>query len=381
MERDQEMMWWLAAWIEDPAGTAKKAAFTAFLQQEGNRAAFAELLKSYRRARKITLCHRIELSAAWEQVVRKTVRMRRRRLFVRMGRVAAAAAVVVLCFFLRQPEEQVVPDLLASEAASPRAVIRVAGGEEYALSESTGGMVAGLAGADIYRDEQNNIRYAVKDSAGMGRQTNTLSVPRGGFYSIVLTDGTSVRVNAASQLTYPVVFSGEERVVHLQGEAYFEVAADARHPFRVVCGSRQVVVTGTKFNVSAYADEMCATLAEGVVTVHNGKGRQLLKPGEQAVVSDEDIRVQPVDVSVYTAWIKGEFSFDDTPLEEILETLGRWYDVEFDFADPRLKEVPFTFSAPRDENLMFVVRLLEGVSPARFASGDGCVTVSSVRGK
>lgn len=375
------MMLWLSAWLEDPAGTANNAAFTDFLRQEGNRAAFAELLKSYRRARKITLCHRIRPSEAWDEVMRKTGRMRRRRLFVRIGRVAAVAAVAALWLFGRQPAELPVPDLLVAEAASPKAVIRLAGGEEYALSDSTGGMVAGLAGMDIYQDEQNNVRYAVKDSAGMGRQMNTLAVPRGGFYAIVLTDGTRVKVNAASQLTYPVVFSGGERVVHLQGEAYFEVASDTRHPFRVVCGNHEVVVTGTKFNVSAYADEMCATLAEGAVTVHNGRMRQFLNPGEQALVSDEEIQVRAVDVSAYTAWTGGVFVFDDTSLGEILETLGRWYDVKFEFSDPQLKELTFTFSAPRDENLMFMVKLLEGVSPVRFVSESGCITVSPVRGK
>lgn len=377
MERDQEMMLWLAAWIEDPVKTAQKSDFKDFLQQEGNRAAFAELLKSYRRARKITLCHRMDSSAAWEEVLKKTARMRQRRLFVRIGRATAVAAVVALCFFLWQPGEQPQPDILVANETPARAVIRVADGEEYALSNSTGGMVAGLAGVDIYRDEQNNIRYTVKDSAGVGQQTNMLSVPRGGFYSIVLTDGTRVRVNAASQLTYPVIFSEEERVVYLHGEAYFEVAADAQHPFRVVCGNHEVLVTGTKFNVSAYTDKMCATLAEGAVTVHNGREQQALHPGEQAIVSDEDIRVQSVDVSIYTAWTRGEFAFDSVPLSEILETLGRWYDVKFHLLDEELGKVTFTFSAPQDENLMFIVKQLENVSPARFTEEAEGITVSS----
>lgn len=377
MERDQEMMLWLTAWIEDPAGTAEDADFKDFLQQEDNRTAFVELLKSYRQARKITLCHRIDSSVAWEEVLKKTARMRQRRLFVRIGRVTAAAAVVALCFFLWHPGEQPQPDLLVSGDTSQRAVIRVADGEEYALSNSTGGMVAGLASVDIYRDEQNNIRYTVKDSASVRQQNNTLSVPRGGFYSIVLTDGTRVRVNAASQLTYPVIFSGEERVVYLHGEAYFEVAANAQHPFRVVCGNHQVVVTGTKFNVSAYTDNMCTTLAEGAVTVHNGKIQQALNPGEQAVVSDEDIWVQSVDVSIYTAWTRGEFAFDSSPLSEILETLGRWYDVKFHLLDEELGKVTFTFSAPQDENLMFIVKQLENVSTARFTEEAEGITVSS----
>lgn len=166
--------------------------------------------------------------------------------------------------------------------------------------------------------------------------------------------------------------------MQLTGEAYFEVAADIDHPFRVICGTREVVVTGTKFNISTYTGELCATLAEGTVSVANGREQQCLQPGQQAVVSDEEICVRQVETSLYTAWVEGKFVFDNARLEDIVKTLTRWYDVEFDFKEPSLKELTFTLSAPCDENLLFVVKLLEGVSVARFQTEGKKIGISAV---
>lgn len=166
--------------------------------------------------------------------------------------------------------------------------------------------------------------------------------------------------------------------MHLAGEAYFEVAANAERPFRVIYDNREVVVTGTKFNVSTYTGELCVTLTEGVVSVANGRHQQRLQPGQQAVVSDEEIRVQQVETALFTAWVEGKFVFDNVRLEDIVKSLTRWYDVEFEFTDPTLKELTFTLSAPCDENLLFVVKLLEGVSSARFQAEGKKIGISAV---
>lgn len=380
-EWDQETMLWLAAWLENPAETEKNPAFRIFLQQEGHREDFVKLLKTYRHARKIALCHRVHNQMAWEKTMRKVRKLEHRKVFRQIGKITAAAAMLVLGILLWWPAEQPGMDLLVARGGGQKAVIRMADGREYVLSDTAGKIAADLTDVDIWLDEEKNVRYEVKDAAGTEGQTNTLVVPRGGFYSIVLSDGSKVKVNAESQLIYPVAFTGRERVVQLKGEAYFEVSADPQRPFRVICANREVVVTGTKFNISAYTEEMYATLTEGVVTVSNGKSQQRLKPGEQAVVSDDDIRIRPVETSLYTAWAEGKFVFDNTRLEDIVKTLTRWYDVEFEFSDPRLKELTFTLSAPCDENLLFVVKLLEGVSAARFHSEDGRIRVSAASEK
>ena len=85
-----------------------------------------------------------------------------------------------------------------------------------------------------------------------------------------------------------------------------------------------------------------------------------------------------METSLYTAWVEGKFVFDNARLEDIVKTLTRWYDVEFDFKEPSLKELTFTLSAPCDENLLFVVKLLEGVSVARFQTEGKKIGISAV---
>ena len=381
MERIQEITYWLTAWLDDSVQTEKDPAFLAFLQQDTNREDFENMLKKYRKARKIVFCHRICKETAWEKTMQK---VRRQKHLVKLYRLivsATAAAVLViglLVFFIPRADRRTESDLLVSGAALQRAFIQTEDGQEYLLSDTAEKIVSAYSGVDIVVDSDKNVRYVVKDSVRMAHCTNTLVVPRGGFYSIVLSDGTKIRLNAESRLIYPVAFTGQERVVQLTGEAYFEVAAEIDHPFRVICGTREVVVTGTKFNISTYTGELCATLAEGTVSVANGREQQCLQPGQQAVVSDEEICVRQVETSLYTAWVEGKFVFDNARLEDIVKTLTRWYDVEFDFKEPSLKELTFTLSAPCDENLLFVVKLLEGVSVARFQTEGKKIGISAV---
>lgn len=336
------------------------------------------MLKNYRKARKIVLCHRISEEVAWEKTMQKVRRQKRLAHVYRLAVATAVAAVLALGIFIHWPERQPNSDLLVAVAGLHKAFIQTEDGQEYFLSDTTRKIVSAFSGVDIVVDSNKNVRYVVKDSARFAYRRNTLVIPRGGFYSIVLSDGSKIKLNAESRLTYPVVFTGQERVVWLTGEAYFEVAANAEQPFRVICGTREVVVTGTKFNISTYTGEMCATLNEGIVTVFNGRQRQRLQPGEQAVVSDEEIQVQQVETSLYTAWVEGKFVFDNARLEDIVKTLTRWYDVEFEFTDPSLKELTFSLSAPCDENLLFIVKLLEGVSSAHFQTEGKKIEISAV---
>lgn len=114
----------------------------------------------------------------------------------------------------------------------------------------------------------NRVKYSGKDSlAGQSTEVkyNTLIVPRGGEFSLELADGTRVWLNAESRLRYPVAFTGKERKVEMEGEVYFEVAKNKEKPFIVTVNGVDIRVLGTSFNVSAYQEEVVATLVEGKV--------------------------------------------------------------------------------------------------------------------
>ncbi|MFB2121643.1 FecR domain-containing protein [Parapedobacter sp. 2B3] len=218
------------------------------------------------------------------------------------------------------------------------ATLSLADGKTITLDDTQDGIIVG-AGTITYTDGHSQIIGLGDDRAPT--ETLVLSTPKGGTYSIVLPDGSEVWLNAATTLKYPSRFDDNERVVYLEGEAYFAVTevsgkggAPANVPFKVVSNSQVVEVLGTEFNVSAYADESetQTTLVAGRVNVStsngNAAGTAILEPGEQAMNRQGVIHVQKVDPAQYTAWKDGFFYFNKLPPQIAIAQLARWYDLE-----------------------------------------------------
>ena len=191
---------------------------------------------------------------------------------------------------------------------------------------------------------------------------NTLSNPRGSkVINMTLADGSKVWLNAGSSLTYPVSFIGNERKVLVTGEAYFEVAHDASRPFVVINGSMDVRVLGTHFNVNAFEDDgndIKVTLFEGSVKINNGNATGLLKPGQQAVVTNDVRVVDNVDLGQVMAWKNGYFQFDNASLQNLLKEVSRWYDVDVvyeGYNQPR----EFVGEIQRDLSLSEMLKILQ----------------------
>ncbi len=154
-----------------------------------------------------------------------------------------------------------------------------------------------------------------------------MSTPRGRQFEITLPDGTHVWLNAASSIRYPTVFAGNERNVELDGEAYFEVVKNAKQPFVVNARNKAIIeVLGTSFNISAYENEksLNTTLLDGSVKV-NGT---ILKPGQQARVTEEVRVIDQTDIDKVMAWQRGFFNSEGATLEEVMQQLERWYDID-----------------------------------------------------
>ncbi len=199
---------------------------------------------------------------------------------------------------------------------------------------------------------------------------NTISTPRGATYDVSLADGTKVWLNAASSLRYPVAFAGNERIVTLTGEAYFEVSR-SEAPFKVIAnGKSEVVVLGTHFNINAYPDEstVATTLLEGKVKVAallndkpDNQNTQLLSPGQQAVTASGKIQLkQHADINSVMAWKSGKFYFENEKLENIMKEFSRWYDVEVVYqSNDELKGRRFFMIVDRKLPLREVLKSLE----------------------
>lgn len=219
-------------------------------------------------------------------------------------------------------------------------------------------------------------------TTGTTRETdyNTLEVPRKGEFSLCLSDGTRVWLNAESRLRYPVSFTEKQRVVYLEGEAFFDVQKDNVHPFIVKIAKRgEIGVTGTSFNVRSYADEEMSqiTLVTGQVNLKNNRHEIALSPGEQGRISsgESEILKKKVNTHLYTSWKDGRFIFKEQPLEEIMKTIARWYDVDFIFADEQVKQVTFSGNLQRYDDFSKILNMLETIRVARFEIKDKSICI------
>ena len=237
---------------------------------------------------------------------------------------------------------------------------------------------------ELGADVQSNTKAIAEITDGEAIAFNNLKTPRGGEFKVTLEDGTEVWLNADSRLRYPETFEGGERRVEVSGEAYFKVAKNAEKPFYVVSGGQEVRVYGTEFNVHAYDDEptIFTTLVEGSISlrpVSGNKSELMLTPGKQALFNkgDASATVRKVDTEVVTSWLNGIFVFEDQSLEQIMRTLSRWYDFEYEFADQQVASTVFMGSIPRYGSFGEVVEIFQKLGGVRLHQRGRKVVISS----
>jgi len=290
-------------------------------------------------------------------------------------RIASAAAIVVVTGIgvLFYKSQHRVNQFTASDIAPGKnsATLTLANGKKIILSQALKGEVAKQGGVTIIKTANGQLVYKVDDQQLVGKNSiNTLSTARGEQYQVILPDGSHVWLNAASSLKYPASFNGEQlRKVDLSGEAYFEVAKDKVHPFIVETNRQQIEVLGTHFNVDAYTEEPATktTLLEGSVQVTAVSGKKVvIKPGEQASLTNVDLKVNQADLEAAVAWKNGEFMFNSEPLESIMNKVARWYDVRIDFKAPEMKSQTFDGTISRFDNVSKVLKKLELTGHVHF---------------
>lgn len=196
-------------------------------------------------------------------------------------------------------------------------------------------------------------------------------VPYGEQLNVVLQDGTQVQLNSGSRLQYPKTFGFFNRKVKLSGEAYFSVAKEMTRPFEVDLKDIKVKVTGTHFNAKNYPDDRIIRVAleEGSVNIVNKTEKTYPMKAGESVEFDRitgvcKITLSP-DMTLHTAWRTKSLNFYRTPLRDIIKTLERQYEVQFDTADSALLNYRFSISTSKI-NINEVLNDLEKVSKVRF---------------
>ena len=305
---------------------------------------------------------------------------------LRLRRVSVAAAVIIVLvaglLLLTRPsagEGDGSPMLAA--VTDTVTVADIKPGVTRALLSDASGRTVLLSASDTVTSASEFITGG--NRAAEELRDLCLNVPRGGEFKIQLEDGTEVWLNSDTRLYYPPSFSDNMRHVRVDGEAYFAVATDSLRPFCVETAGQIIRVYGTSFNVRNYPEEhnVYTTLEHGAVSlsrIGGSSGELFLTPGHQAVFStdDERVNVKPVDTEVVTSWRKGRFVFENQSLLRIMQDLGRWYDFDYEFADPALEQEEFMGSIPRYSDFTTAIAILEKCGGIRFTVTDGKVVIS-----
>jgi ferric-dicitrate binding protein FerR (iron transport regulator) len=225
--------------------------------------------------------------------------------------------------------------------------------------------------------------YFMMQKSNMDNTYAEIRASEGSRVQFTLPDGSVGFLNGGSKLKYPVNFSGN-RNVSLIGEGYFDVVKDKKHPFTVRTKFADVQVFGTKFDVCAYESDydVFTTLEEGSVRVFNKteKTYAMLDPGKQNVISKSSGKMQniPVNTDLYTSWKDDMLKFNNSPFDEVVKKMERWYGVKV-ILDKSLKySENYTFTV-KTESLKELLQLLAITTPMSFKIDNDTVMIYPLR--
>jgi len=270
---------------------------------------------------------------------------------------------------------------LPFKPGNQKAFLTLNSGEEIGVGKFKRANNIRISEFEEVTDSNYTLLYNQSISTPATLEYNILKTPKGGEYSLVLADGSKVKLNASSELRYPVSFSGSERKVFIEGEAYFEIAKNKDKPFIVHTHGYDVQVLGTSFNVSAYKDEkqIATTLIEGSIKIieHNTKNTVLITPGQQAVLQENStkINITNVDTHQYSSWKEGLFVFKSEPLSSIVKKCARWYNCKIQFADSELENTKFTGTLRRDTDLGELLNIISQTCQINFTIDENNVII------
>ena len=245
---------------------------------------------------------------------------------------------------------------------SNKAILTLSNGKQIVLNDAVNGNLANENNTAVTKTANGEVVYKTASANRNSKVSyNTISTPVGGTYKLTLADSTSVFLDAASSIKYPIAFVGNERRVEITGQAYFEVAHNKQKPFKVTSNGQTVEVLGTHFNVNAYNDEgvVRTTLLEGSVKVSNGGRVALLRPGQQSIIAANNaaITVTDADLETAVAWKDGVFRFKRADLQTVMRQFARWYNVEVVYENG-IPNVAITGKVSRTANAAQILKIV-----------------------
>ena len=212
-------------------------------------------------------------------------------------------------------------------------------------------------------------------------QTNKLIVPFGKRSILRLADGTKIWLNSGTELEFPSQFNGERREIRMQGELYLEVAKSGEKPFIVHTPRMSVWVYGTSFNISAYKEdsEQSVVLVEGSVQVNKNDKSLKLAPNQMAKITRTGMEKATVDVSEYISWKNGVLIFRKAPISDILQKVGRFYNIDFEYPPGRMNEMTYSGKLFLSNSLDSVMTSVSILTSMTYTRNDRMISINKKR--
>ena len=306
-------------------------------------------------------------------LIEKEKRKVKLRRYFNVAKYAAVFIFVAFAIFYFYPKEQPSAELVTANAVD-KVTLQFENGSIQVLDENGSSKITDKNGSTFGFQKGRQLVYE-KENPVNRLIFNTLNVPYGKNFNIKLSDGTVVYLNSGSTLKYPVKFiKGERRQVFLTGEAFFNVAKDAMHPFTVNADEVDVKVLGTQFNVSSYPEDetINTVLVEGSVELYsqksgkNGRKSIGLNPGFSASwkKSQGKMVIEKADTEMATAWIEGRLVFKHMAFDNIVKKLERHYNVEIINNNPDLSDdlITASFDVETIEEVFKVISEIHPIS-------------------
>lgn len=347
-------------------------------ESEGNKQVYNKIINWDNFQKRNEVWKSFDAEQAWGQFSRR-VNKNKPNLYIKQ--IAKYAAAITIPFILGgtvfyslhiKQSNDIKKEVATINPGTQSATIILDDGESINLEKGKLNQLIEKDGS-LITNQKGQLSYPeAKASEQKTQLENTLIVPRGGEYTLVLSDGSRVFLNSVSKLTYPVAFNKDKREVTLEGEAYFEVEKEKNRPFLVNIDGVTIEVLGTSFNVKAYSEEdnIYTTLVEGKVKLNTaGNSNEcILVPDQQAVIkrNSNNVQVREVDVQQFIGWKNGIYSFADESIEDIIKTLSRWYDFKYEFTNESLKSIHFEGGLNKYENIYPILDIMESTGKLKY---------------
>lgn len=334
---------------------------------------FVKLLSLHHVNSQLNLLHQFDKEAAWEAIQKRCNRSRsiRRITYSSVAAIAILIGISSILYFnslntgtqkpITQNKIEQLP--IAKNTESPKATWVLSNRSIIPLYQNQKEINGShINNGEITFPQENKIPTDIKTNEKLLQ--NKIIVPKGSEYSIVLADGSKVKMNADSHLDFPVQF-GNTREVKLEGEAFFDVTHDESRPFIIKARNHTIYVLGTTFNISAYPnEEVSVTLVNGKLKVVSPSDEYYLLPGEN--YSSNNAKVTKVETEFYTSWTEGAMEFDSMPFPLLVARLSRSYNVDIQIASKELETMKFTGVIFRNKPLDFALDIIHRVSDVQF---------------